>query len=90
MDSIRSVTTDPTRARDVHQLEFKLEGINNRVFDGFNLATHSTARFHEPPVYGGTLQVIALENYCVLSFFFIQNQSLRCLICLISELVLDT
>jgi hypothetical protein len=34
--------TDPIRARsrDVSQLQFKVEGINNGAFDTFNLATH--------------------------------------------------
>ena len=48
--------TDPVRARGVHQLQFRVEGINSRAFDGFNLATHhATARIQASPVHRGKL-----------------------------------
>ena len=52
--------TNPTRTRGVYQLHFKVEGINNRTFDGFNLATHSTAQLQVPQFHRGTIVILAL------------------------------
>ena len=42
---------NPMRARDVSELQFKVEGIlNSRAFDCFNLATHSTDQLASPGI----------------------------------------